>query len=323
MAITDMKVFNKFVIEATVETVNQDIDKFNAASNGTIILSAEGFEGDFMNKSMFKGLQNAQRRVDRYGTNAAQAATALAQIKDSSVKVGGGFGPILWEPGQLSWMQMNEVDAITALSKNLSEAIIQDQLNSGILAAVAAIGNNANMTEDGTAAGLSQTALNKSHSRFGDRSLSLAAQVMTGAAYHALIGEALTNSNTLFRQDNVLVVDILNKPVIVTDSPALVTTGGTPASIGHVLSLADTGIVISNAADLITNIETTNGKQRIETTFQADYTFGLGIKGYAWDEANGGKSPEDAEIGTGTNWDKYVSSDKDTAGVLLNYDTSK
>ena len=74
---------------------------------------------------------------------------------------------------------------------------------------------------------------------------------------------------------------------------------------------------VKDGSDLITNIETTNGKDRIETTFQTDYSFGLGLKGYSLDETNGGASPSDAALGTGTNWDKVATSDKHTAGVLI------
>ncbi len=314
--LTDMVVFNKFVIQATIETVAQEIEKFNGASNGAIVLSSEGFEGDFMQKSMFASLHSTQRRVDRYAANGAQAATALSQIEDNIVKVAGGFGPVIWEPSQLTWVQQNEALAIEAISKNLSEAILQDQLNTGIMAAVAAIENVAALTADVSATtGLSYSGLNTSHALFGDRSMSLIAQVMTGAAYHNLIGENLNNANTLFSAANVTVVNILNKAVIVTDAPGLYEAGA--PNLSKVLSLVAGGITISNAGDLVSNISTTNGNERIDTTFQADYTFGVGIKGFAWDTANGGKSPLDAELATGTNWDQYVTSVKDTAGVIL------
>ena len=321
MALTDMKIFNKFLIEATIETVSQDIAKFNEASRGAIILSAEGFEGDFLMASMFQSLEGAQRRVDRKITNSAVTATPLAQIENASVKVAGGFGPILWEPSQLTWMQMNEVEAITALSKTLSEAIIKDQLNTGILAATAAIGNNSALVEDGSAGAVDQIGLNNSHALFGDRSSSLIAEIMDGITYHKLIGEALTNGNRLFSAGDVTVIDILGKPVIVTDAPALRDTSGTP-KLGKVLSLSQQSIVVTNASDLLSNIQTVNGKNRIETTFQADYTFGLGVKGYAWKTTAGG-SPTDDKIGTGTNWQKYVSSNKDTAGTMLIFDSEQ
>jgi len=321
MALTDMKVYSAFIVQATIETVAQEIQKFNAASGGAIVLSSEGFEGDFLQKSMFASLHGAQRRVDRYAANGAQAATSLAQIEDNVVKVAGGFGPILWEPSQLAWMQENEAMAIEAISKNLAEAIVQDQLNASVASAVAAIENVVALTYTDTAVGLSQDLLNSSHALFGDRSMALIAQVMTGAAYHKLVGEAITNTNTLFTAQNVTVVNILNKAVIVTDIPALY-VAATPNE-SKVLSLVAGGIVVTDAGDLITNIETTNGKERIETTMQTDYTFGIGIKGFAWDKANGGKSPTDAELATGSNWDQYVTSIKDCAGVLLVVDADK
>jgi len=83
-----------------------------------------------------------------------------------------------------------------------------------------------------------------------------------------------------------------------------------------VLSVVNQGIVVDNSTDIITNLETTNGKERIETTWQADYTFGLRLKGYAWDTTNGGKSPDDTDLATGTNWDKAVAEDKHTLGTL-------
>ncbi len=316
MALSDMVVFNQYIVEATIESVCQEIDKFNAASNGAIVLSSEGFDGDFMQKSMFASLHSTQRRVDRYAANGVQAGTALAQIEDNVVKVAGGFGPVLWEPSQLTWIQKNEAMAVEAISKNLSEAIMQDQLNTGIASAVAAIGNVAALTSDISAtAGLTQAALNGSHALFGDRSQALITQVMTGAAYHKLLGQNIANANNLFEATNVTVVEILGKRVVVTDAPGLY-VAGTPNE-SNVLSLVSGGIVISNAGDLITNIDKTNLKDRIETTFQADYSFGVGIKGFAWDTANGGKSPTDAELSTGTNWDQFVTCEKDTAGVLL------
>ena len=316
MALSDMKVYNEYIKAAAIETVCQEIDKFNAASGGAIVLSAEGFDGDFKMESMFASLESAQRRVDRYGVNGVAPVTDLSQIEQVLAKIAGGFGPVKWEPSQLTWMQQNPSLGIEMASRVLSEAILKDQLNTGILAAVAAVGNNSGTVFPATT-NVTQVGLNQSHALFGDRSQALVAQVMTGATYHGLIGEALNNANALFSSDTVTVINILGKRIVVTDAPALL-----DGTTGNVLSLQNAGIVVENASDLVTNINTDNGNIRIETTFQADYAFGLGIKGYAWDVANGGKSPDDTDIGTGTNWDKFVTCDKDTAGVLLTFDTT-
>jgi len=162
-------------------------------------------------------------------------------------------------------------------------------------------------------------AVNDSHALFGDHSPLLVAQVMDGVSYHGFIGQNLANGQTLFQAGNVRVVDILGRTVVVTDAPALYSAAivdpATPAK-RRVLSLASNAATVSDSRDIISNIETSNGQTRIETTLQIDYTFGLGLKGYTWDETNGGKSPTDAELATGSNWDKVATSIKHTAGVM-------
>ena len=322
MSLTNMKVFNQYLMDATAETLGQQIQKFNQASNGAIVLTSMAFEGDFFQRSFYAALHTAQRRVDRYAAQSTAAATALSQLQENSVKVAGGFGPIVFEPGQMTWIQKNEAEAIAVISGQLAEAIVADQLNSGIAAGVAAISNVAGATNDVSAtAGISYAALNTAHALFGDSSMALVAQVMNGATYHKLIGANLANIPQLFQAQNVLVVDILGKAVVVTDAPALY-AAGTPNK-QKVLSLASGGITVMDGSDVITNIDTRNGQTRIETTMQADYTFGLGLKGYAWDTASGGKSPTDAELATGANWDKVVADIKHTAGVITIGDAAK
>ena len=231
------------------------------------------------------------------------------------MKVAGGFGPILFEPGQLTWLRKPTAEGIEVASRNFAEALMSDQLNTAIAALVAAIENNSDATNDVSgSAGLDYGALNSAHAKFGDHSGNIITNVMTGAVYHKLIGQNLTNTPQLFQAQNVQVVDILGKAVIVTDAPALY-EAGTP-DLQKVLGLVESAAIVHDGGDVISNIETSNGKDRIETTMQVDYTFGLGLKGYTWDEANGGKSPTDAELATGTNWDQVATSVKHTAGVI-------
>ena len=322
MSLSQMQVFNQYIMPATIETLDQMIQKFNAASNGSIRLTTQGFDGDFLQESFFAAIHSAQRRVNRYAANGAAAATDLTQLKHSGVKVAGGFGPILFEPSQLTWLQKPTAEGIEVASRNFAEAMMQDQLNTAIAALVAAIENQADVTNDVSAsAGLSYTAMNDAHAKFGDHSGNLVAQIMTGADYHKLIGANLTNTPQLFQAQNVRVVDILGKAVVVTDAPALRETG-TPNK-NKVLSLAEGAATVFDGSDVISNIETSNGKERIETTMQVDYTFGLSLKGYSWDEANGGKSPSDAAIATGSNWDKVATSFKHTAGVITVADSAQ
>lgn len=315
MALSDMQVYNNEIVGTTIELLGQMTNKFNQASGGAIVLSTDGFRGDFDKESFFNQIASAQRRVDRYAANGAQGATALTQSEVVGVKVGGGFGPVLFEPSQLSWLQRDPGAAIMAISEGFADALLADQLNTAVGAAVAAIENQAALVNDvsGTG-GITQIALNGSHAKFGDSSSMLVTDVMSGSVYHRLVGEAINNSNRLFESSNVRVIDILGKLVVVSDIPALYEAGA--PNKDKVLSLTNRGIVVDNTSDIISNLDTTNGKQRIETTWQADYTFGLKLKGFSWDTANGGASPTDAELFTGANWDKAVAEDKHLAGTL-------
>lgn len=323
MSLSQMQVFNEYVMPATIETLAQMVDKFNAASNGSIRLTTQGFDGDFLQESFFAAIHSAQRRVDRYAAQASASPTDLTQLKQSGVKIAGGFGPIRFEPAQLTWLNKPTAEGIEVASRNFAEALMADQLNTAVAALCAAIANQGAATTNDVSAtlGLSYAAMNTAHALFGDSSGNLVASVMNGTAYHKLIGANLANAQNLFQSSNVLVVNILGKPAVVTDAPALYVSG-TPNKL-RVLSLAEGAATVYDGGDVVSNIQTTNGQTRIETTMQVDYTFGLALKGYTWDETNGGKSPTDAEIATGTNWDKVATSIKATAGVITIGDAAK
>lgn len=315
MALSDMKVYNDDIVGTTIELLGQKTDQFNAASGGAIVLSTASWRGDFSRESFFNQIASAKRRVDRYAAIASQAATALTQGEHVGVKVAGGFGPVLFEPAQMTWLNEDPASAIRAISEGFSDALLADQLNTAVGAAVAAVSGQTALVNDVSAtAGLSLNVLNNSHAKFGDQSQLLITDIMTGAAYHTLVDKALTNANHLFVAGNVMVVDVLGKRYVISDIPALY-EAGTPNKT-KVLSVVANGIIVDNASDIISNIDTSNGNTRIQTTWQADYSFGLKLKGYSWDVTNGGKSPLDAELFTEANWDKAVAENKHTLGTL-------
>lgn len=322
MALSNMQVYNDEIVGTTIELLGQKTDVFNAASGGAIVLSSTTWRGDFSKESFFNQIASAKRRVDRYAAIATQAPTALTQGEHVGVKVAGGFGPVLFEPSQMTWLNEDPASAIRAISEGFADALLADQLNTSVGAAVAAVSGQAALVNDVSAsAGLTLNALNNSHAKFGDQSQLLVTDVMTGAAWHKLVDKALTNSSQLFVSGNVMVVDVLGKRYVVSDIPALY-EAGTPNK-SKVLSVTASGIIVDNTSDIIANMDTANGSTRIQTTWQADYSFGLKLKGYSWDVANGGKSPIDSELFTASNWDKAVAENKHTLGTLAIVDADQ
>lgn len=322
MSLSNMKVFQTEVQTAVLEKLPQRLDKFNAASRGAIVLTAQGFTGDYRYSNFYGSLAAARRRVDRYAANSAASPTNLAQLQEIGVKVAGGFGPVLWEPGQMTWVGKTTAEAIDKCSEAMVDLIVQDELNTAIACLVGAIeAGTTNTVYDAATSVFQYRHMNRAHALFGDHSDLIVANVMDGTSYHDLIDANLVNGQQLYQQSGVLIVDILGKAVVVTDAPALRETPSTTTNDAKVLGLVSGAATVYDASDVIVNIDTTNGKNRIETTFQSDYTFGVALKGYAWDTATGGKSPTDAELATGANWDKVASSWKHTAGVMATYET--
>jgi len=322
MALSNMQVYNDEIVGTTTELLGQKTDVFNAASGGAIVLSSTAWRGDFSKESFFNQIASAKRRVDRYAAIATQAPTALTQGEHVGVKVAGGFGPVLFEPSQMTWLNEDPASAIRAISEGFADALLADQLNTSVGAAVAAVSGQAALVNDVSAsAGLTLNALNNSHAKFGDQSQLLVTDVMTGAAWHKLVDKALTNSSQLFASGNVMVVDVLGKRYVISDIPALYEAGSPNKS--KVLSVTASGIIVDNTSDIIANMDTSNGNTRIQTTWQADYSFGLKLKGYSWDVTNGGKSPIDSELFTASNWDKAVAENKHTLGTLAIVDADQ
>ncbi|MCK5644140.1 MAG: hypothetical protein KAJ19_25295, partial [Gammaproteobacteria bacterium] len=141
MALSDMQVYDTEIYTTTIELLGQKLEAFNAASGGTIVLNTNAWAGNYTKESFFQSISGAQRRVDRNAAIGAQAATQLSQGEFVGVKVAGGFGPVTFEPGQITYLNENPAGAIMAISEGFSDALLADQLNTAVGAAVAAVEN--------------------------------------------------------------------------------------------------------------------------------------------------------------------------------------
>lgn len=311
----DLQVFNKQTYAAMTEVVDQQVNAFNEASGGTIVLTAGQNQGDFSMEASFKQIAGLVRRRNAYGSGAV-AAKRLEHLLNVSVKVAAGTPPIEFEKQQYTWIMQNPELAAIKIGEQLAVAQVQDQLNAGIRALVASISGNAAVVHDGSTAAPTFRVLNKGASKFGDRSSSLRAWVLHSTTLHSLFDNALTNAENLFEFGTVNVLrDAFGRLFVVTDSDALVNAGDTPTY--NTLGLVDGAGIVQPNDDFHAVLLDTVGGENIKSTYQAEWTYNVGVKGYAWDTAAGGKSPTDAAIGTSANWDKVATSNKDTAGVLV------
>ena len=310
----DLQVFNQQTHLALTETVDQDIEKFNQASGGVIVLQNAPAKGDFDIRASFKAISGLVRRRNAYGNGTVQSKR-LEQLLNVAVKVAAGTHPISYEPQQYRWILENPELAAIEIGQQLAKARLADMLNTAILGAAAAIGGQTGLVLDDKKNAPSFRTLNKAAALFGDRSSALKAWIIHSTTLHNLYDSALLNNERLFSYDNVSVMrDPFGRLFVVTDSPALVDSAG---SAYHTIGLQENAVVVSGNDDFYSVIQPQLGNDNIGALYQAEWTYNLGLLGYEWDMTAGGKSPDDTKLGTSTNWKKSATSHKDTAGVLV------
>lgn len=318
MALSDLQVFQEEAYEVAMEGLDQNIDLFNAASNGTLILSAHPFRGDYENTAFFARLSGLVRRRNAYGSGAVSPID-LTMLVDTMVKVAAGTPPVNMPPSQFRWIQMNPEVAGAAVGKQLAEEMMKDMVHVAVGATYAALSGVAGNVYDGTAGTLSLKSLNKGQAKFGDAYQDIAAWIMHSKVLFDLYDNALTNTESLFSFGTINVrTDPFGRVMIVTDEPALVTAGS--PDVYHTLGLTPGAAMIAQQDDFDMNVETTNGDENIQRTMQSEWSYGVSVKGFTWDRTNGGKSPTTSALLTASNWDKVLTSGKHLAGVVVNSD---
>lgn len=319
MALSALTVYNKFAYLTMQETLQQQVGLFNAATKGGLVLRTASNLGDFSDETMWKRVTGLVRRRNSYGSGAV-AEKELQMLNNTTVKVAAGTPPVRIDPGQFKWILKNPEEAGVLLGRQLAEDTMQDELNIAIGVYVAAIGQVAGLVSANTGAVNNLSNLVKGAALFGDRSQDIKCWLMHSKVRFDIYQEALANTAKLFSFGNIRVEeDGFGRPMIITDSPNLLTVDGVGAGIDKYYSLGLTtgAVTVELNDDFTSNVETKNGDENLIRTWQAEWSYNLGLKGFTWDKTNGGKSPTTAALLTATNWDKTATGNKDCAGVMV------
>lgn len=317
MALSDLQVFSEYVYSSLSEVIAQQIELFNAATQGGIILKAAANQGDFSDVATWAKVAGLVRRRNAYGSGAV-AAKELEHLLDTMVKIAAGTPPVNIPPSMFTWIQANPQEGGAVIGQQLAGDMLGDMLNTALMCYVAALTGETEVVYDYSATGTpTLPVLLSGSAKFGDRADALRCWVMHSKSLFDIFGTSLANTAALFSFGTVNVrQDGFGRPFVVSDSPSLVNATPNP-DVYRIAGLVAGAIMVEQNNDFDDNLETANGDENIQRTYQAEWTYNMGIKGYAWDKTSGGKSPNDAALATANNWDRFATSHKDTAGVLI------
>lgn len=320
-------IYPELVHSGLVETLTQNTDAFNAASANAIRLVTQLRQGDFHQSSFFKNVSNLvnRRLVNTSPANAAVAASAVPASELVSVKVNRRIGPIDQTLDSFKKMGQNPDFEVLSflLGEQIAKAMQVEQLDTGLRAVVAAIVNQAALLQNGEASPpttLDTLDLVNGLAKFGDAADRISMWVMHSKVYYDLVKDQITRNIDGLSNFNVASATAvtLNRPVLITDSTALVSSVDSPLRSQYTtLGLVTDAVVLEDSEAPTFHNEIVTGQQNLVTRLQGEFAYNVSCKGFAYDVTNGGVNPDDTAIGTGTNWDSVMDSVKDLAGVAI------
>jgi len=318
--LSDFKLYEDQVQSGLTEVLQQNANAFNGASANTIRLYPQSLTAQYGREAFFQTVSGLVARRDPSSTS---AATDLKNAQDEqvSVKVNRRVGPVLFTNDSYKKIGRDPQMASFIIGQQAGVAMTLDYLNTGLLALVAAIRARSTLEVDRSAAStatLTHGHLNDALAPMGDAANRIVAWVMHSKPHRDLIGQAITDKVTDVANMAIYqgTTGSLGRPMIVTDSSALIDTSTSPDEyIVLGLTQGALDIIQSEPADMVNDLVT--GQENISQRIQGEHAYNVKVKGATWDTANGGANPDDSTIGTGSNWDQIVTDLKDYAGVAL------
>ena len=314
---SNWKVYEEQFWGGMTETQQQMVDAFNAASAGCIQLVSQRQKGNYVQEAFLKKVSGLVTRRDITSVSSASDIELTAD-EFVSVKINRKIGPVSDTLDR--WRKIGQDPATMSflLGQQIAPDIQADYLNSALRAVKGAITAVTANNYNGTAGTLTFTSLVNGLAKFGDAAQKIVCWVMHSKPFFDLFKDGIAN----YKVENVagfmLVTGspvTLGRPVVVTDSAALVTSGS-PDNY-HTLGLVQGAVTVSESEERDIQSDLITGLENLAMRIQGEYAFTVGVKGSQWDITNGGKNPTDANLLLSTNWDQVATDAKSCAGIRV------
>lgn len=314
---TDFKIYDEQFYGGSFEGVTQQTNAFNGASRGCIELVPNKRIGDFEKESFFKLLAGMSRRDPT--SMATVADTPLTQDEIVSVKLNRRWGPFAQSNDAWRKVGKDPQEMSFLLGQQYGAWKAKDMINSALIAVEAAIQNVAALNTDKSAATpptLTHGYMVEGLKPFGDNGESILMWVMHSKMWYDLIGQAIVDKVFEVAGQVIYkgVAPSLNRPVFVTDSPALLETGSPDKYILLGLTQSAVRVTESETEDVV--LQPITGTENLGSRLQGEYAFNVRVKGAKY-VVGSGANPDDATLGTPSNWTKVANDNKLCAGVRV------
>lgn len=317
----DMAIYQAEFQTGLAERISQNVNAFNASSNGAIRLVPRALRGHYGKDAFFKEIGSLVARRD-IASVAAVSDLKMTQDEVISVKINRRIGPVAQTLDAIKKAGLTEAEASRAFGVFAADAKFKDMLNTALIAVERAIQDNTamNLTITGESTKtISTETLVRTLAKFGDMAGSIVAWVGHSKPFYDLTRSLVLGTATGVADAvtvNGPIQASLGRPFIVTDAPALTDANGSAADTYNTLGLVRDAVVIEESEEETFWTDIVSGNVNLLRRFQAEYAYNVSVKGFKYDVAVG-VNPTDANLGASGSWDQVATDDKQTAGVRL------
>jgi hypothetical protein len=325
---TDVKVYQPQFQGAFVETVQQNVDAFNAASRGALTFRIRQLKGNYEYEAFMDEVSSIARRDPSTESSSTLASTKLTQGEFISVKLHRVNGPYEWNISSAHLAGFSPSKFSLTVGRQAAVAVPQEMLNTALTALEAKLDATAALEHDATNGTIETSDLVTGLSKFGDRSGRIILWVMHSKVWFDLIASQYAATTQVFGTEpfgTLLFAGMpatLGRPVLVTDSASLISLSdqSTGEPVYSTLGLTARAAVIEMTELPLAVAEgPLTGSQNLYIRFQAEYGYNLGLRGCNY-KTGTGANPTAAQVADGTNWETQVADNKLLPGIIVRSD---
>lgn len=305
---SDLIIYNDEAQTAYLERVQDNLDVFNASSNGAMVLDNELIEGDFRKRALYKLNGSLEHRdVNSEGKVTAKKISAGEAV---GVKAPWKYGPYQTTEEAFKRRGRPVEEFSQIVGADVADATLEGFIQYATAALRAAIGSNAEMVVSASIEADGKKTLTRGMRKFGDKFGRISLWVMHSSAYFDIVDEAITSK--IYEEAGVVIYGglpgTLGKPVLVTDT----------APADAIFGLLPNAVAITESQAPGFRSYDVNDEENLSLGYRAEGTVNIDVLGYSWKAATGGSNPTLAAVGSPANWVKHAGSNKVTAGVMIN-----
>lgn len=307
---SDMIIYNDLAQTAYLERLQDVLEVFNVSSGGALILRNELIEGDLRKRAFYKiGGTLGHRNVN---SDATVTGIKIGADEAVGVKTPWKYGPYETTEEAFKRRARSPEEFSMLVGQDMADAALDYYIQTAFAALGAAIGANANMVASGSFAVDHKKVLTKGMRKFGDRFNRIALFAMDSATYFDLVDDAIDQK--IYEEAGVVIYGgspgTMGKPVLVSDK----------VTEERIFGLQVGAVSVTESQAPGVRSYPVNTQENLAIGYRAEGAFNVDIMGYSWKDT-AGVNPNLAALGAGANWRKHATSDKATAGVLIDLST--